>query len=232
MPGQSFDLINRQMNRAKQIADDALKAPEGEKLALKAISPDMLSAASKYISSDDLVKETERALAKEKGEAELAIKPLAKFYDEMLPIVAVKAGFSEGASSTFKITDDFVAAAEDMENALEENKEEEWAKPAHQKIGELLDTASKEYTDHVTVKRNLQKTQQSRVEAAEESRRVLIPFRQVVRSTFGRKSKEYRDLLDRRHPTSDEEQTEKTDQTDQTPTTPTTPATEPTKNPK
>jgi hypothetical protein len=84
------------MTRARDIGTQALKAPEGERVGLKAVEPEMTAAADGYLAADAEVEKLERALKKEVGEATGAIEKLARVYDELLPVAQSKAGFDGG----------------------------------------------------------------------------------------------------------------------------------------
>ncbi|MBI4702783.1 MAG: hypothetical protein HY744_16815 [Deltaproteobacteria bacterium] len=85
-----------------------------------------------------------------------------------------------------------------MEQALEAAGEQQWAKTALGQLAPAVDGAAKEYTEQVAAGRALQKAQAARGRASDEAREILVPFRKAVRASFGRTSKEYRDLRDRR----------------------------------
>jgi hypothetical protein len=198
MPGQSYEHTTRQMTRGKEIAQASLQAPEGEQIGLKALATDLISEADAYLQADAHVAELERDLVKEAKESDLAIERLARSYDEFLPVAQHKAGFEGPAASQFATSDDFVAGAEQLEAAFEQHQGEAWADAARESLGGLIDETAKEYSEQVAMQRRLQKAEKRRAQAAADARVELVAFRKVVRATFGRTSKEYADLRDRR----------------------------------
>jgi hypothetical protein len=58
------------------------------------------------------------------------------------------------------------------------------------------DAAAKEQKEASEAGKVAQKARQTRAAAAVAFRDALVPFRRVVRATFGRSSKAYRELLD------------------------------------
>ncbi|MBI4706075.1 MAG: hypothetical protein HY744_33695 [Deltaproteobacteria bacterium] len=199
MSAQPIDHTVRQLLRADEIAKKALDAAEGELVGLKGLAPEMRAAAAAFASANELVRSMERALAKETAEGESAVRSLAVVYDELLALATRKAGFSGGAADSFATHDDFIAVAESMEQAFEAAGGEQWAKAALGKLAPAVDATAKEYTEQVAAGRALQKAQAQRARAADEAREILVPFRKAVRASFGRSSKEYRDLRDRRY---------------------------------
>ena len=199
MATQSFDHTTRQLNRAKEIAHAALQAPEQKQVGLKVLAPDMLATADAYLLADQHTAALERDLAKEAKESDRAVKRLESLYDEFLPVARHKADFEAPAASQYPTSDDFLAGAEELEAAFEQYQGEAWADTPLASLSDLSDQTAKEYADQIAVQRQLQKAEKRRASAAVEARTQLIPFRQVVRATFGRTSQEYRDLKDRRY---------------------------------
>jgi hypothetical protein len=91
-----------------------------------------------------------------------------------------------------------------MEDVFDSNKETKWGGPALKRLSPLLDDAAREYAEQAGAYRALQKAQEKREEAARQGRGVFVSFRRVVRATFGRSSREYRDLADRRRDEEEE----------------------------
>jgi hypothetical protein len=198
MSDQSYEHTDRQVGRAIPLAQTALAAPAGEVVALKALAPEVLTTAAAYQTAKVTLLTLERATAKETEEALAAQAPLAKAYDEAVGVVTAKvAGTSFAAASTFGTVDDFFIAAEDLEGVLEEHQAEAWAKPLLDRIAPLCDAAAKEQKEATEAGKAAQKARQHRAQAATTFRDALVPFRRVVRATYGRSSKEYRSLLDR-----------------------------------
>ncbi|MBI2569944.1 MAG: hypothetical protein HYV63_23310 [Candidatus Schekmanbacteria bacterium] len=92
-----------------------------------------------------------------------------------------------------------MASAEKLEDAFAPHQGGAWGSSAAARLDPLLDDAAREYAEQVHAYRALQKAETDRARAADEARRELVSFRRVVRVIFGRKSREYRDLADRRH---------------------------------
>jgi len=197
MAAQPYEHTTRQMNRAKEIGEAANEAPEGEQVALKTLAVDMIASADAYLVANGLVSELERQLVKEAKESDRALTRLTKTYDEFLPVARHRADFDGPAASMFATSDDFLAGAEALEATFEQFKGEPWAQAALSSLSALIDETAKEYSERVSAQRRLQKAEQRRAEAAVGARAELLPFRQVVRATFGSTSKEYRDLKDR-----------------------------------
>jgi hypothetical protein len=185
------------MSRGKEIAQAALAAPESEQVGLKILAPGFLSVADAYLIADAHVADLVRDLAKEAKESDRALVRLEKSYDEFLPVARHKADFDAPAASQYATSDDFIAGAEALEDVFEQFKGEPWAQAALSSLSGLIDETAKEYSEQVAMQRQLQKAEQRRAKAAVEARAELLPFRQVVRATFGPTSKEYRDLKDR-----------------------------------
>lgn len=199
MPGQSIEHVDRQLRRAKQLATEVAAAPEGEQLALIVIAVDLLSAIAPYEAAQSAVKAGERASAKEGAEALEAVAPLARFYDEARIAVSLKVPGTDFAASTgFDTPDDFLSAAGDLEDALGEHEKEPWAAPLLARLAPLLEAAVKEQHEASDARKALQKLQTTRAAAAAGTRPVFVKFRQAVRVAFGRTSRQYRELADRR----------------------------------
>ena len=81
---------------------------------------------------------------------------------------------------------------------IEHNQAESWAATLLATFQPLVDKASKEQLEAAGALKTLQKAQTAREQAEVTARPVFVRFRRAVRATFGRSSREYRDLLDRR----------------------------------
>ena len=199
MPAQSIDHTDRQLRRAKDLANQTLAAPAQEQLALKALATDFLAVNAPFEAAHAAVKAGERASAKEVAEALEALAPLAKFYDEArVAVMAKVAGTDFGASTSYKTPDDFLVAAEGLEVVLVEHQAEPWATPILARLAPLVDAGIKEQHEASDALKALQKLQTTRAQAAGVARPVFVTFRQAVRTTFGRASRQYRELADRR----------------------------------
>jgi hypothetical protein len=197
MPRQSIDILIRQFSRADQIARAALADESTERVALKAAAPDMVAATSAFFAANSQVARLEQTSAKEVAEAMTAQAPLAKLFDEVSPIVMKKvSGVAWVAASSFSTPDDFLKAAEGLEQVVEDHSGEAWAAPILTKLAALVDSAAKEQSKATEAVRALQKAKAARAQAAQAARDELVAFRRVVRATFGRSSREYRDLRD------------------------------------
>ncbi len=207
MAQQSVTITTRQFARAQGIITNAVATPEGQMLAIKAIAPDMVVEIVKYNAADAEVGRLLRGASKEVREALAAVAPLAKFYDETREVVMTKSpGRTFLAASSFTTPDDLLGAAEDLEDVLEEHAASAWAKDLFKAMVGLLDSAVKEQGEASGALDALQKAQQCRADTAMLARPLFVRFRRVVRNTFGRESREYRSLLDRRQP-GDEDDT-------------------------
>lgn len=199
MAAQPYDHIDRQMRRSDEIGDQAVAAPEGEMLGLKALAAEIKAARQSWDAVQAMVSSQGRVAAKEGDEASSSMATLRKLFAELAPVLALKAGFQGDALSDLATDDDFFVAVEEMEQVLEEHQGEDWADSMLPKLSALVDAAAKEFTESVEAGRALQKAQAKRAEVAAQTREVFVPFRRCVRGTFGASSKEYRDLLDKRY---------------------------------
>lgn len=213
--GQPFEIVSRQYARAKALIAKTAATPAGEYLALKAVSADMQQAIAAYEQTDAAVGALERSAAKELKEAIAAMKPLTTLYDQTREVVMLKIPGTEfGAASKLATPQDLINEAEKLEDALEERAAaennlpdaERWAGPLFTAFVPVLDAAVKEQNEAAGALLDLQKAQAARASEAGASRPTFVRFRRIVRSTFGRQSREYRSLLDRRDaPVDDEE---------------------------
>jgi hypothetical protein len=203
----SNETTQRQFARAEDILTRAAATPSTEQVALKAIGPDMLGECRAYKVADAAVKAAERGAAKEVREAIEALSPLRKFYDQTREVVMAKlpGGTWFAGSTSFTTPDDFLAACEDVEDALEPHKDTDWAKGLYEKLATMLDGAAKEHGEAGSALAALQRAKAERRSIAMRARPVFVRFRRVVRGTFGRPSREYRSLLDRRGIAADDD---------------------------
>ena len=216
---QSFEITQRQFVRAEASATAAAATPPTEQVALKAVLPEVMAHCQSFKVADSAVKSQERVTAKEVDEAVRASKPLRSFYDQTREVLMAKVpGQTYPASVTLKTPDDAINACEDVEDVLEERQGESWAKPLFDKMVPLLDSAVREQAEASVAMQTLQKVKAQRKAVALGARPTFVHFRRVVRATFGRTSKEYRSLLDRRGIAAEDDV-----ETSAAPTTPPTP---------
>lgn len=193
------ETTQRQFMRAEELILRTATTPPTDHVALKALAPDMLRECQAFKVADSAVKAAERGAAKEVREALDALNPLRKFFDEIRQVVMAKVpGVVMQAASSYVTPDDFLAAAEEQEAILEEHKDADWAKALYEKVGGMLDSALKEQKEATGSLAALQKAKAERRSVALRARPVFVQFRRVVRATFGRQSREYRSLLDKR----------------------------------
>lgn len=199
MPGQSYDHIVRQMRRTIDIAKEALESEEPKMIGVKGLAPGVIAAAEGFLSAHDAVVRNTRLIEKEKGESEVSLETLRRVYQQLFHLAKFKGGFGGDVESAYATDDDFISAAEEMEQVFDENKDTEWGGQAFERLSTVIDDAAKEFTEFYTQRRDLQKAFKERLKAAEKARDVFVMFRQTVRSVFGRTSKEYKDLADKRY---------------------------------
>ncbi len=197
MASQSFEFTARQVGRARATAEAALAAPDGEKVAIKVLARDLLALCDSYDAAARAVTLAERATDKEVSEGDAAIQALRTLYDQAREVVDLKTGVSYESAASFNTPDDFLNAAEDLEGTLE-TADPSWASPLLASISAAVEAATKEYGEASAARKALQKAVIEREQAEGTLRPVLVRFRRVVRTTFGSRSREYRELLDRR----------------------------------
>jgi hypothetical protein len=207
MSGQSIAHIRRQFARAKHTAQLALAAPAGEQAAVRALASELLAQCTAIDAVDAGVRAAQEGSAKEVREAMQALKPLAKAYDQACVVLNSKLGLVHGAASTLATPDDLLHSAEEVEKELEHRKQETWALELLGSLQPVLEAAIREQTEANEALKALQKAQIAREQAEGAARPVFVRFRRTVRVTFGRTSREYRELLDRRggEPAEDDE---------------------------
>lgn len=194
---QSLTHTLRQMSRSQMTAEEASKAPPTEHVAVKAIAPDLAAHYAAIVAANAAVAAAEKASGKEVRESLGAMEPLAKVFDE-LRLLGEKLGTLYPAASQFRTPDDLIHAAEQLESDLELKKEEQWAAAGLAALGPVVDNAIKESTEANAALKALQKAQTARDQALGVARPVFVNFRRAVRASFGRSSRQYRELLDRR----------------------------------
>jgi hypothetical protein len=207
MGAQSQDITERQFARVEELITRVTAAPDTAMAALKVIGPEMLSLVRAYKTEDAAVAALERASAKELVESQKTMMAVAAFYDQAREVVMAKVrGVTFLAASTYTTAQDFLNQAEALEDVLEEQAAAQadapegtgWAARLFAAMTPLLDAAVKEYNEATGAVADLQKARLRRASAAAAARPVFVQVRRVVRSTFGRRSREYRSLLDAR----------------------------------
>lgn len=199
MAVQPYDHVERQYRRTEEIGDQALAAPAGEKVGLKALTPEMKAAKQDFDGAQAGVRAAARVAFQEKDESETATGALRGVYSEILPMAALKVGFAGKAPTEYATDDDFFSEVEQLEMALQAHASEPWAGAPLAQVTAAADAAAKEYAESVEARRALQKAQAHRAEVVSQTRPVFVAFRRCVRATFGTSSKEYRDLLDKQY---------------------------------
>ena len=197
----------RQAKRIVAIAENVVEEADPKKIALQVLAPETITVAKDYLGAQQRVVEIESLHEKEKGESVSALEQCRAMYDEIAPIIGSKLMITLPASSTYATRDNYFSAAETMEGLLIANNDKEWAQKLLERFSGLLNNAAKEYSESVLANRSLQKAQKRRNEMGEEFRDVLVPFRQVVRATYGSESNEYRSLVDKRYRSTDDGET-------------------------
>jgi hypothetical protein len=179
------------------MADAAVAAAAGEVLALKALAPDMIAQCDAFAAADVAVAKAEQAAVKEVREGRVAVEALRTLFDQFREVVLAKLAVTYEASSAFPTPDDFLNAAEDLERTLE-SADAEWAAPLLAPLSAALEAADKEHGEGSAALKALQKATLQREQVEGAMRPVLVRFRRAVRATFGSRSRQYRELLDRR----------------------------------
>ncbi len=197
MAAQSIEFTRRQVARVKVTAETALAAPATEYVALKALAPDIVAQCNAFTAADDAVMAAEQAVKKEVSESTAALTELRGLFDRMREVTASKLGVTYEAASAFRTPDDLLNAAEDLEDTLRRG-EAEWADAVLTKYSPVLEAASKEYAEGSAALKALQQATLSREQAEGQLRPVLVRFRRAVRASFGSRSRQYREILDRR----------------------------------
>ena len=197
MAAQSIAYTRRQLSRARNTATQALAAPEGQQVALRILAPDMIAQCNAFDAADTAAQQAAPAAKKEVAEGNQAMTALASQFDQAREVTAAKLGISYEAASAFATPDDLLNAAEDLEAQLQ-NADPSWAEALLAASGAALETATREQKEGTDALKALQKAQLQREQAEGAMRPVLVRFRRGVRATFGSKSREYRELLDRR----------------------------------
>lgn len=194
---QSQTHTQRQMSRAQKTAELVIAAPAIEYALLKTIATEMVSQAVAVSAAIASVQAAEKSCAKEVREALDAMEPLAKAFDQAR-LLGDRIGSSYPAASTYPTPDDLIRDAEQLEADLEAKKAEPWAASMLAILQPAVDKAAKESTEANAALKALQKMQTNREQILGVARPVFVNFRRAVRATFGRTSREYRELLDRR----------------------------------
>jgi hypothetical protein len=94
--------------------------------------------------------------------------------------------------------------AEAVEDVLEGHQAETWAAPLLDALASALEAAIRESAEGSAGLKGAQKAQLERDRAMAALRPTFVSFRRTVRIAFGRSSREYRELLDRRSKTSND----------------------------
>lgn len=202
--GQSLTHTQRQMGRARNTAEVVIAAPDGQYHLLKTIAPDMKSQSEAVAAAIAATLVAEKSSAKEVRESLETLAPLAKVFDQAR-LLGDKGGFSYPAASTYATPDDLLRDAEQLEADLEAKKAEPWAASMLALLQPAVDKAAKESSEANAALKALQKAQMTRDQAIGVARPVFVNFRRAVRATFGRSSREYRELLDRRGSSEDDD---------------------------
>lgn len=91
-----------------------------------------------------------------------------------------KENFGGEVESSYRKDDDFISAAEWMEQVFDENKEKEWGAAALERLTNSLDEASKELVEYYSLRLQIQKAYQNRASVDKELRKPFVMFRQSV----------------------------------------------------
>ncbi len=102
-----------------------------------------------------------------------------------------------GSSAKYFSEDDLLNAAEDLEEALQAG-DPEWANAVLEAYTPVLEEASKESAEGASARKDVQQATLAREQAEGNLRPILVRFRRAVRATFGTRSRQYREILDRR----------------------------------
>jgi hypothetical protein len=198
MSSQSILHTKRQITRAQATIAEVLAAPEGQWVPLRSLAADFVDHADAFKKADEEVRRIQAQSAKEVDEAVKSLAPLAQAYDAARIVVSAKVGSTYPPASALNTPDDLITSSDELRDELELHEAEPWAGPLCAVFSATLDSAVKEQSEASDALKLLQKAQQQRAMAAGGLRPVFVNFRRLVRVEFGRSSREYHELLDRR----------------------------------
>lgn len=198
MSGQSVSHTLRQFRRAKVTAEKSMQDSTGKLSAIRSLAADLMVHAGAIEGAAEAVRSARKAAERELREATQAMQPMAKAYDAAREIVQAKLNVKRPSASTFTTPDDLLLVCEELERDLEEHKEEEWAAVLLSTYSPLVEKAAKEQAEGSEALKIVQKAGLGREQAEASARPLFIRFRRVVRATFGRSSREYTELRDRK----------------------------------
>jgi hypothetical protein len=206
MPSQSVIHTKRQIARAKITAAKILEKPEGQMAALKSLVPDFLTRAAQFEAADAQVRQIDTRAQVEIQEGLRALAPLAGAYDAARAAMDAKLGTAHAGSSTCATPDDLLRIAQELREELELQEAQPWAASLLAEFEPVIDAAVKEQAEASQAMKDLQKAQLARESASGALRPVFVSLRHLIRATFGRSAREYRELLDRRAGATPEEE--------------------------
>ena len=198
MPNQSIIHTKRQTSRAKATARAALEAPAEQWVALKCMAADFLDSAAVFESADAQVRELESRATERDHVAAETLEPAACLYDEVRMVANAKLGAAYAGASTFTTPDDLLTACQELRDRLALEQGAAWVGPLLKALGACAQRALEALLGARAAVKALQKAQHAREDAARALRPIFVCFRRLVRCVFGRSSREYRELLDRR----------------------------------
>ena len=198
MANQSIIHTKRQIHRARQTASAALAAQGNPWVSLQCVANDFLASAGLFEHADAEVRRLEATVKATVAASQDTLAPLAQAYEEVRTVANAKLGAGHPGKASFGTPDDLVIAAQELREQLALCEAGGWTEPLCRVLNEAATRAVEARAEATALRKELQKAQQEREAAACAMRPVFVCFRRLVRCVFGRSSREYRELLDRR----------------------------------
>jgi hypothetical protein len=148
--------------------------------------------------ADAQVRELESQATERYRVAAATLEPAGRLYDEVRMVANAKLGAVYAGSCSFTTPDDLLTACQELRDRLALEQGAAWVGPLLKALGACAERALEALLSARAALKALQKAQQAREAAARALRPIFVWFRRLVRSVFGRSSREYRELLDRR----------------------------------
>lgn len=177
---------------------------------------ELVAQKQAFDAAEKNVVEAVSAERKERNESSSALGALAKKYDSVRGVVALKLPHQEipGRASSFATSDDLLTGAEKIEDILDRvagvdehhpidgtgdaaPTGEAWALKLLKGFQPVLSAAVTEYKQSRDASKDLQKAQNRRELARTTLEQTFLDFRRIVRDVFGASSREYQSLRTR-----------------------------------
>jgi hypothetical protein len=192
----NFDHMERDGLRAKALAQQPNQDP-----ILAAAAPKLVDSVDRYVAVHHRLIATETSMKTEQRRSSSVFKALGQIYDRVR--AAIMIGTSEDpmgmAASHFATPDDLLKGSMLIKETLDKYADMDWAQKLIDVFAPALEQAQSIWLNWTAAQAALQKLQAERRQNADSLNALMVGFRKLVKSVYGKTSKEYHSIKGNGH---------------------------------